>query len=775
MRLCLLLCTLFATLTAVAQSDTHLKALPLENVTLLDSPFKRAEQLDIRYLLTLDADRLLAPYRKEAGLQPKAENYPNWENTGLDGHIGGHYLSALAQMYASTKNTEIGKRMNYMLDELEQCQSDDGYLGGVPNGRKIWQEIASGDIRAGRFNLNGGWVPLYNIHKIFAGLRDAWHYTHDRRARRMLIALTDWMERTTLHLTDEQMQQMLYSEHGGLNEIFADVAALTNDKRYLRLAHRFSDNELLKPLLRGEDRLTGMHANTQIPKVIGYKRIAEVEGLTDWAQAAEYFWQQVVGHRTISIGGNSVREHFHPHTDFSSMLTSEQGPETCNTYNMLRLSKMLYCTSDEGRYIDYYEQALYNHILSSQHPEQGGLVYFTPMRAGHYRVYSQPHTSFWCCVGSGMENHARYGELIYAERKGELTVNLFIPSEARWQGGLIRQTTAFPEEEATTLTLIPKRNGARFRLRVRIPSWCKVEQMQLTLNGQPIEKLIEGDYLVIDRRWQRGDCIKVTLPMALRAVAMPDQSANYSFMYGPIVLAASLGEEDQEGLFADESRGGHIAAGPRLSLDQMPCLVGEPHTLLDHIRPTDQPLTFTLHGLYPATYEGMTLRPFHQLYACRYMVYWPLLSADELAAFQAELAAKEASAAALQQATTDVVYCGEQQPESDHFIASTDALTGDDEGRHWRRTRTSFSYQLKTDNGAARHLRIAYRAEFLFDATVRINGEKVATLVDTDEGRDAVAMISIPSALRSLERLTITIERAGHHTTPAIYEVRVVR
>lgn len=582
-------------------------------------------------LLTLDADRLLAPYRKEAGLPPKAENYPNWENTGLDGHIGGHYLSALAQMYASTKNPEIGKRLNYMLDELAQCQSDDGYLGGVPNGRKIWQEIASGDIRAGRFNLNGGWVPLYNIHKIFAGLRDAWHYTHDRRARQMLIALTDWMERTTHNLTDEQMQQMLYSEHGGLNEIFADVAALTNDKRYLRLAHRFSDNELLEPLLRREDCLTGMHANTQIPKVIGYKRIAEVEGLTAWAQAAEYFWQQVVGHRTISIGGNSVREHFHPHTDFSSMLTSEQGPETCNTYNMLRLSKMLYCTSDEGRYIDYYEQALYNHILSSQHPEQGGLVYFTPMRAGHYRVYSQPHTSFWCCVGSGMENHARYGELIYAERKGELTVNLFIPSEARWQGGVVRQTTAFPEEETTTLTLIPKRNGARFRLRVRIPSWCTVEKMQLTLNNQPIEKLIEGDYLLIDRRWQRGDNIKVTLPMALRAVVMPDQSANYSFMYGPIVLAASLGEEGQEGLFADESRGGHIAAGPRLSLDPMPCLVGEPHTLLDHIRPTDKPLTFTLHGLYPASYEGMTLRPFHQLYACRYMVYWPLRSADATA------------------------------------------------------------------------------------------------------------------------------------------------
>ncbi|MBQ5807544.1 MAG: glycoside hydrolase family 127 protein, partial [Tidjanibacter sp.] len=415
MRISLLLCTLFATLTVAAQSNTHPKPLPLEQVTLLDSPFKRAEQLDIRYLLTLDADRLLAPYRKEAGLQPKAENYPNWENTGLDGHIGGHYLSALAQMYASTQNPEIGKRMNYMLDELEQCQATDGYLCGVPNGRKIWQEIASGDIRAGRFNLNGGWVPLYNIHKIFAGLRDAWHYTHDRRARRMLIALTDWMERTTDNLTDEQMQQMLYSEHGGLNEIFADVAALTNNKRYLRLAHRFSDNELLEPLLRGEDHLTGMHANTQIPKVIGYKRIAEVEGLTDWEQAAEYFWQQVVGHRTISIGGNSVREHFHPHTDFSSMLTSEQGPETCNTYNMLRLSKMLYCTSDDGRYIDYYEQALYNHILSSQHPVQGGLVYFTPMRAGHYRVYSQPHTSFWCCVGSGMENHARYGELIYAE------------------------------------------------------------------------------------------------------------------------------------------------------------------------------------------------------------------------------------------------------------------------------------------------------------------------------------------------------------------------
>ena len=406
-----IICSLMlaASLKGAAQLSTQVESFPISSVRLTTSPFKHAEDMDIQYLLGINPDRLLAPYLKEAGLVPKAENYTNWENTGLDGHIGGHYVSALSYMYAATGNMEIKGRLDYMISELQRCQDSDGYLSGVVNGRKVWKEIKEGNIRASGFGLNDGWVPLYNIHKLFAGLRDAYLIGGKSEAKDMLVKLTDWMIRVVENLSEEQMQDMLRSEHGGLNETFADVAAITGDKRYLELAHKFSHQLVLQPLLKKEDKLTGMHANTQIPKVIGYKRIADLEGNQDWSEAARYFWKTVVEHRSISIGGNSVREHFHPATDFSSMLTSEQGPETCNTYNMLRLTKMLYQTSADASFMDYYERALYNHILSTINPIQGGFVYFTPMRSGHYRVYSQPQTSFWCCVGSGMENHARYG------------------------------------------------------------------------------------------------------------------------------------------------------------------------------------------------------------------------------------------------------------------------------------------------------------------------------------------------------------------------------
>lgn len=460
----LLLLPLCLLASAKAQAQAEVAYFPLQDVRLLPSPFLQAQQTDLQYILALDPDRLLAPFLREAGLEPKAPSYTNWENTGLDGHIGGHYLSALAMMYAATGDTAVHRRLHYMLDELHRAQQavGTGFIGGTPGSLKLWQEIKAGNIRAGGFDLNGKWVPLYNIHKTYAGLRDAYLYAHSPLARRMLVSLTDWMIDITSALSDEQMQDMLRSEHGGLNETFADVAAITGDGKYLTLARRFSHQAILDPLTKDEDRLTGMHANTQIPKVIGYKRVAEV-ARTDknwgydaqWDHAARFFWNTVVRHRSVCIGGNSVREHFHPANDFSSMLTDVQGPETCNTYNMLRLTKMLYQDTPRADFADYYERALYNHILASQEPQKGGFVYFTPMRPGHYRVYSQPETSMWCCVGSGLENHAKYGEFIYAHRQDTLYVNLFIPSQLSWKerGLQLTQETRFPDSGQVTLRL----------------------------------------------------------------------------------------------------------------------------------------------------------------------------------------------------------------------------------------------------------------------------------------------------------------------------------
>ncbi|MDQ3845247.1 MAG: glycoside hydrolase family 127 protein, partial [Bacteroidota bacterium] len=488
MRTIVLLSILFL-LPVIGFTQTGpLKTFPLSAVRLLDGPFKQAQQTDMKYMLALNPDRLLAPYLRESGIEPKAKNYGNWEGTGLDGHIGGHYLSALSNMYAATGNAVLLQRLNYMIDWLDKCQqkNGDGYVGGVPGGRAMWQEVAQGKIKAGAFSLNDKWVPWYNLHKLYAGLVDAYTIAGNAKAKNILIKLSDWCVNLTANLSDEQMQQMLRSEHGGMNEVFADVAAITGDTKYLQLARRFSHRRILNPLLQQKDSLTGLHANTQIPKVIGFIRIAEVADDTAWAKAAGFFWQTVVDNRTVSIGGNSVREHFHPSDNFSSMIESKEGPETCNSYNMLKLTKHLFLSHPSARFMDYYERTLYNHILSSQHP-QGGFVYFTPMRPRHYRVYSQPQQCFWCCVGSGLENHGKYGELIYAHNDKDIFVNLFIPSTLQWKekGVTLVQHTKFPFEETSQIKLNVKQ-PKKFALYFRYPSWVKEGQMKLKVNNKNV-------------------------------------------------------------------------------------------------------------------------------------------------------------------------------------------------------------------------------------------------------------------------------------------------
>lgn len=765
-----------AVLQVNAQIPAQLEHFDIKDVRLSESAFKKAQDMDIRYLLSLDPDRLLAPYMKEAGLEPKAENYTNWENTGLDGHVGGHYLSALSYMYASTGNQEIKERLDYYISELKRCVDAEGYLSGVPHGRQIWKEISEGNIRAASFGLNDRWVPLYNIHKIYAGLRDAYLITGNKDALKMFLDLTEWMYNLTEGLTEEQLQDMLRSEQGGLNEVFADAAALSGDSRYLDLAKRFSHKYLLDFLIAKEDKLTGMHANTQIPKVIGYKRIADIEGNQTWNEAASFFWETVVEKRSISIGGNSVYEHFHPAEDFSSMLTSEQGPETCNTYNMLRLSRMLYTTSADSKYMDYYERALYNHILSTINPIQGGFVYFTPMRSGHYRVYSQPQTSFWCCVGSGIENHARYGEMIYSHKADEeLVVNLFIPSTLKWGKTVIEQINNFPAEEGTTLLINPKK-ASEFTVSIRVPEWTSGDRMNPRVNGEAVEGVIEEGFLKIDRKWIKGDRLTVDLPMSLKAVQLPDMSENYSFMYGPMVLAASLGKEDQLGMYADDSRGGHIAAGKKLPLNEMPLIVGEKEDMLSRISKVEgRPLTFRMTGLAPLKYKELTLVPFSSLHECRYMVYWPLVSEDEWKARLAKQEMDEKTRIALEMMTADKVTCGEQQPESDHFANVANSVNGDNEGRHWRRTRNEgwFSYVMNPKGKTIQHIRIVCQGQEGNEATILVNEVEAGNFRTMTPGNEEMHLVPVPAELQNADLMTITIKGIEGKSTPMIYEVRL--
>lgn len=733
---------LLAALTAYSTflSGQAVESFPLQAVRLLDSPFKNAMEKDRDYLLELDPDRLLVPYQIEAGLPPIAPGYANWEGSGLGGHIGGHYLSALAMLYAATGDSIILGRLHYMIDGLAACQaqSPDGYVGGVPDGRKMWEEVARGDIRAENFSLNERWVPWYNIHKVFAGLRDAYTYAGVTKAKEMLIKLCDWTIQLVAKLSDEQIQAMLQSEHGGMNEIFADVAEMTGEEKYLKLAHQFSHHLILDPLLQLNDALNGLHANTQIPKVIGFERVGVVGDNREWQDAAAFFWGTVVDNRTVAIGGNSVREHFHPEDDFSSMINSVEGPETCNTYNMLRLAKLLYERTGVLEYIEYYEQALYNHILSSQHPEHGGFVYFTPMRPQHYRVYSQSQKCFWCCVGSGLENHTKYGELIYAHKADELFVNLFIPSTLHWKEKGIRltQRTKFPDEEEVSLEF-EMEQARTFTLHIRYPEWVAEGELEVRVNGEKIAaEVMHGEYLAISRKWKLKDKVALKLPMQTHLERMPDGSDYYAVMHGPIVLAAKTGSQYLEGLIADGSRMGHIAAGSRIPLQEAPLFLGEVEEVVPKIkRKQGADLRFVSENLiYPDSFKDVELIPFFRLHDARYMLYWEVTDKEGLEERQQKLAMEEAERLALEKRTIDQVAPGEQQPETEHNFKGENTESGVHLNRHWRHAAGWFSYDLSDKKQEAKTLQITY---FGLDSgrtfDILLNGQKLATVTSKGE------------------------------------------
>jgi uncharacterized protein len=776
-----------------------LELVPLRDVQLLDGPFLHAQNTNKHYVMALDAEKLLAPFRREAGL-PFKETYGNWESSGLDGHMGGHYVSALALLYASTKDEAVLQRLNYVIAELKKCQdkNGNGYLGGIPKGKEAWAEIAKGDLRADNFSTNGRWVPWYNLHKTFAGLRDAYQYADNEDAKAMLVAFSDWTLKLTAHLSPEQMQDMLRTEQGGMNEIFVDVAKITGDKKYLALAEAFSQKALLKPLEKQQDQLTGLHANTQIPKVIGFKRYADATHNDDWSEAAEFFWQTVVDKRTVAIGGNSVKEHFHDEHDFSSMVSEVEGPETCNTYNMLKLTELLYLSSGKTaaknraepqiKYVDYYERALYNHILSSQNPDTGGFVYFTPMRPNHYRVYSQVNDGMWCCVGSGLESQSKYAEFIYARAKqphkpADIFINLFIASHMEWQeqGISLTQRTLFPDAE-TTQIVIDK--SARFRLHLRYPNWVAAGGLTLKLNGKKIKvKQQPGNFIALERRWKKGDKLELSLPMHTALEQLPDGENYYAILHGPIVLAAKTKPfaGEQLNYFADDSRMGHIASGKVCPMEAAPFLLGNSQDFIAHLKPVaGKPLTFNASGLINGkNAQDLELIPFFRVHESRYSLYFPYSSPEDLAKAQVAAAAKESAARALEAQTIDQVAPGEQQPESDHFYKGEQSETGLYKGRHWRHSRAWFSYELNDKQQQAMRLQVTYSgtdAGRQFD--IRLNDELIAKVESTRNAQEFYSVdYAIPAALvkKSKGKYTLKFVAAPGSIAGGIYGVRLLR
>ena len=704
-QLMIALLSMVPALGVVAQDKLYKDEFPLGDITLLDGPLKHARDLNVQVLLKYDCDRMLAPYRKEAGLQPRKPSYPNWD--GLDGHVGGHYLSALA-INAATGNEECRKRMEYMISELQLVLDANNqrpeawchnYIGGVPNSAKMWTAFSKGDFGP----YFGTWAPFYNIHKMYAGLRDAWLYCGNEQAKNLFLKFCDWAVDITHDLSDGQMEKMLGNEHGGMNEVLADAYAITGEQKYLNCARRFSHKLLLVPMEEGKDCLDNMHANTQIPKVIGYQRIAELAHDVQYHNASEYFWEIVTRQRSLALGGNSRREHFPTKENCIDYINDIDGPESCNTYNMLKLTEDLNRVKPNGMYGDFYETAMFNHILSAQHPQHGGYVYFTSARPRHYRNYSAPNKAMWCCVGTGMEDHGKYGQFVWTHDKGQkaeddaLFVNLFVASELNWKDRkmVIRQQTAFPYAE-TSVVEVAKGKGT-FILKVRKPSWC--ENFTVKGVGFDADSYEENGFVCMKRKWKKGDQIKISMPMHAYIKPMINVPQYVAIMYGPILLGMKTGTEDMRGLIADDSRFGQYAGGKKQALDEAPILL--PKHLDDiakNLKPVPgKPLHFKLATRMENAIDG-ELQPFFEIHDSRYMMYWLALGENDYKAYMQKLADEEKARQALEARTVDKVNPGEQQPETDHNMEADVTERGNTEGVFFRDARDGhfFSYLMQT-------------------------------------------------------------------------------
>ena len=775
-------------MTATAQNGLYANEFPLGDVTLLDGPLKHARDLNIKTLLKYDCDRLLAPYRKEAGLEPKAKTYPNWD--GLDGHVGGHYLTAMA-INAATGDEECRRRMEYMISEIAECAEANkknhpewgvGYMGGMPNSAKIWSSFKEGDFRV----YNGSWAPFYNLHKMYAGLRDAWVYCGNAQAKKLFLEFCDWAVNITSKLSDQQMEQMLGNEHGGMNEVIADAYAMTGDRKYLECACRFSHKRLLTPLSQRQDCLDNLHANTQIPKVVGFERIAEVSGDEVYHTAASYFWDIVTGERTLAFGGNSRREHFPAKDACMDFINDIDGPETCNTNNMLKLTEDLHRRNPEARYADFYEQAMMNHILSSQHPEHGGYVYFTPERPRHYRNYSAPNEAMWCCVGTGMENHGKYGQFIYTHVGDALFVNLFVASELNWKerGVVLRQETAFPYGEESRIT-ITKGKGS-FSLHLRYPGWVRPGEFKVEVNGKPIS-VISGpsSYVTIDRKWKRGDVVTIHFPMHASLKYLPNVPQYVALMYGPILLGMKTGTEDMAHLIADDSRFGQYASGAKLPVDQAPILINNNiETIPSQLTPVaGKPLHFTLSTKMVNGISG-ELQPFFEIHDSRYMMYWLALTEISYQQYLDRLAQEEKERQALEARTIDKVQPGEQQPETDHKMETDGSYTGNSNNVFFRDARDghSFSYLMQTDGRNDLSLRLKYWGvgewkTHEFD--IFVDDVLVRSVNNTGKYRISefkYETYELPaSVLQGKQQVRVKFVAAKGRQIGEIYEVRLVR
>jgi len=737
----------------------------LQDVQLLDGPFKTAMEADSRYLLTIEPDRLLADFRTHAGLTAKAKRYGGWESEGLAGHTLGHYLSACSMHYAATHDKRFLNKVNYIVDELAECAPKrNGYLGAIPKEDSVWAEVEMGHIRSRGFDLNGAWSPWYTVHKIMAGLLDAYLYCDNKKALDVETGMASWTAHTIRNLPDSSLQHMLYCEYGGMNDVLANTYALTGDKKYLDLSYKFYDKRILDSLALQKDILPGKHSNTQIPKIIGCIRRYELTGDAKDQTIAHFFWQTVVNDHTYAPGGNSNYEYMGPARQLNDALT-DNTMETCNTYNMLKLTRHLFALQPSATLMDYYERALYNHILSSQNHSTGMMCYFVPLRMGTQKEFSDSFNTFTCCVGSGMENHVKYGESIYFQGgDGSLYVNLFIPSQLNWKekGVVLQQQTKLPADNSIAFT-VQAAKPVSFPLRIRNPHWSS-QQVWVAVNGQQLAnvKVDDNGYFTIARTWKTGDKIEFKPRLQLYTSSMPDNQNRRAIFYGPVVLAGVLGNKEPD---------------PVTGIPVFVTTDADPNKWL---KASDNAV---FHSVNTSQLQNVTLIPFNQIQKEYYTVYWDVFTPQSWAEQQKVYEEEKRKKQQMEEQTVDLLRLGEMQPERDHNLTGEKIYTGEDHNRKWRTAWPGgyLSFTMKTDPDKINSLVCTYwgmdNRGKKFD--ILVNDVKIAT-EDINKYKASKfydIVYPIPAELtKGKDKVTVKLQPASDNMVGPVYgEVRIIR
>ncbi|MEP7380626.1 MAG: beta-L-arabinofuranosidase domain-containing protein [Gemmatimonadota bacterium] len=781
--------------------------IPLEKIRLTGGPLKHAQELTASYLLSLDPDRMLHFYRVRAGLRPKGEPYSGWDGGGrnLTGHIAGHHLSAVSLMYAATGDARFKGRADYVVREFDEVQRKhgDGYLGALEGLPEAFARLSRGEIKSGGFDLNGLWSPWYTLHKTYAGLRDAHRYAGSARALPLEVNYATWAERVIAPLSEAQVQTMLNTEFGGMNEVFADLYADTSDARWLALSHRFEHHAVTLPLKRHEDNLSGKHGNCQIPKLIGSAARYGYTGDLDDIVAASFFWDRVVRHHSYASGGHGLNEYF-GEPDVLSPRVDGRAAETCNVYNMIKLTRRLFALRPDAAYADFHERALFNHILASIDPQDGRTSYMVPVGRAEQQEYQDMQRDFTCCVGSGMESHALHGLGVFFDSADTIWVNLFVPSiaESRVAGARLTMETGFPDGDSATITLtLPE--PAKFTIAVRRPVWAGdgfrvavngTDQPQPALDtlydpvaggraGGPGNESVERNatYVLLTRIWTTGDTVTLALPKTLHLQPTADDPQVTAIMWGPLALAADVGPRQEEPWSESPS------TPPPTPVRLLVSASGQP---ADFLRPASRPGNFTVASGVARIASAdvpsgeVSLTPFYRTHRRRYALYHDVVTPAEFDTRRVKLTAEREAAALLERATVGRVVLGDEAQEASANYRSDlkDRVIGSREGHTSRAGAGWFSLDVAVDPAAPMLVLVTYFVERGLPAQlaafeIQVDGTTVGHYVPRHDASGFYdARYDVPEAVtRGKGKITVRFQAQGASTVVPVFAVRSAR